>query len=188
MMKQYQFSSLKEINFGEVMNKSIDLIVNFGLSIPPTIYLLIKALITIEGVATMLNPKIDIAKEMQPYATQLLKKQFSPARYAREFTHTFRSINQLLHDLPADISEILYKTKEGKMKVQLEHQGLEPVIQKLDQVSKRISVAIILAALIIGASVISSWEHLRWVGSGIFILAGIFGFWMIGKLLKRGKL
>ena len=50
MMKQYQYSSMKEINFGEVMNKSIDIIVAFGLSIPPTIYLLIKALITIESV------------------------------------------------------------------------------------------------------------------------------------------
>ncbi len=74
------------------------------------------------------------------------------------------------------------------MKVQLDHQGLEPVMQKLDQVSKRISIAIILAALIIGASIISSWEHLKWVGSGIFLLAGVFGFWMLGKLLKKGKL
>ena len=188
LMKQYQFSSLKEVNFGEVMNKSIDLIVSFGLSIPPSIYLLMKALITIEGVATMLNPKIDIAKEMQPFATQLLKKQFSPARYAREFGHTFRSISQLLQDLPGDISEILYKTKEGKIKVQLDHQGLEPVIQKLDQVSKRISIAIILAALIIGASVISSWEHLKWVGSIIFLFAGFFGFWMLIKLLRKGKI
>jgi len=188
MMNQYQFSSLKEINFGEVMNKSIDLIVRFGLSIPPTIYLLIKALITIEGVATMLNPKIDIAKEMQPFATSLLKKQFNPARYAREISDTFHNITQLFKELPGDISEILYKTREGKMKIQFEHQGLEPMIQKLDQVSKRISIAIILAALIIGASIISSWEHLKWVGSAIFLGAGLFGFWMLGKLLGKGKI
>jgi ubiquinone biosynthesis protein len=66
MMKQYQFLSLKEMDFNEVMNRSIDIIVQFGLSIPPTIYLLLKALITIEGVAMKLNPKFDMAKEMTP--------------------------------------------------------------------------------------------------------------------------
>ncbi len=188
MMKQYQYSSLKEINFGEVMNKSIDIIVAFGLSIPPTIYLLIKALITIEGVATMLNPKIDIAKEMQPFATTLLKKQFSPLRFAKDFYRTVGSFFQLLHDLPGDISEIMYKTKQGQLKIQLDHKGLEPMIMKIDQVSKRISIAIILAALIIGAAIISVWEHTRWVGSAIFLGAGFFAFWMLAKLIKKGKI
>ena len=70
----------------------------------------------------------------------------------------------------------------------MEHQGLEPMIRKLDTVSKRISISIILAALIIGASIISLWEHLRWVGSVIFVLAGIVGFWTMIKLLKKGGL
>jgi len=125
---------------------------------------------------------------MQPFAKNLLKRQFNPARYAREFFRTFGNIGQLLHDLPLDISEILYKTKEGKMKIQLDHQGLDPVIKKLDQVSIRISIAIILAALIIGSSVISAWEHTKWVGSAIFIGGGIFGFWMLIKLLRKGKI
>ncbi len=188
MMKEYQYSSGKEINFGEVMNKSIDIIVNFSLSIPPSIYLLIKALITIEGVATMLNPSINFAKEMQPFAKDLLKRQFNPGRHAREFFRTVGNLGQLLHDLPLDISEILYKTKEGKLKIQLDHQGLDPAIKKMDQVSKRISIAIILAALIIGSSVISAWEHTRWVGTAVFIGGGIFGFWMLVKLLRKGKL
>ena len=108
-------------------------------------------------------------------------------RFAKDFYRTAGSFLQLLHDLPADISEIMYKTKQGQLKIQMEHTGLEPMISKLDHVSKRISIAIILAALIIGAAIISAWEHTRWVGSTIFIGSGIFAFWMLIKLIRKGK-
>ena len=38
-----------------------------------------------------------------------------------------------------------------------------------------------------GGSIISQWEEIRWIGTSIFILAGIFGFWLLFKLLRRGK-
>ncbi len=114
MMKHYQYLSYKEINFGEVMNKSIDIVVGFNLKIPPTIYLLIKALITIQGVATLLNPKLDIAKEMEPYAKNLLLKQFSPKKMAKNILSAAKGYYDLITDLPGDISEILYKNKRRK--------------------------------------------------------------------------
>jgi ubiquinone biosynthesis protein len=187
LLKQYQFLSLKEMDFNEIMNRSIDIIVHFGLSIPPTIYLLIKALITIESVAVKLNPRFDMAKEMTPFARELFQKQIDPSRFAKNTMRTINRYAAFFRDLPGELSEIVYKTKEGKLKIIMEHQGLEPLMRKLDIISKRISVAIILAALIVGASIISMWEHTRWVGSVVFIVAGIVGFWTMIRLLRRGR-
>jgi ubiquinone biosynthesis protein len=187
MMKQYQFLSLKEMDFNEIMNRSIDIIVQFGLSIPPTIYLLIKALITIEGVAVKLNPRFDMAKEMTPFARELVQRQVDPGRFAKNTMRAFNRYAAFFRDLPGELSEIVYKTKEGKLKIIMEHQGLEPLMRKMDIISKRISVAIILAALIVGASIISMWEHTRWVGSIVFVIAGIVGFWTMIRLLRRGQ-
>lgn len=187
MMKQYQFLALKDMDFNEIMNRSINIIVQFGLSIPPTIYLLIKALVTIESVATMLNPKFDIAKEMTPFARELFKRQLDPGRFAKNIFRTLSGYSKLFRELPSELSEIVYKTKEGKLKIIMEHQGLEPLIRKIDLVSKRISVSIILSALIIGASIISMWEHTRWVGSFVFIIAGLVGFWTLIRLLRRSR-
>ncbi len=30
-------------------------------------------------------------------------------------------------------------------------------------------------------------EEIRWIGTTIFVLTGIFGFWLLFKLLGRGK-
>jgi ubiquinone biosynthesis protein len=187
MLKHYQYLSMKEMNFGDVMNKSIDIIVDFGLSIPPTIYLLLKALITIQGVAEKLNPKIDIAKEMEPFAKDLLKSQFNPARFSKQIFSTVGDYVDLIRDLPKEISEIIYKTKEGKLKMQIEFQGLDMLLQKLDHISKRISISIVLSALIVGAAIVSQWEHMKWVGTVIFLLSGVFGFWLLIKLWRNQK-
>ena len=68
MLAHYKYLSIDEMDFGKVMNESIDIIVGYGLRIPPSIYLLVKALITIERVAVELYPEIDFATEMKPYA------------------------------------------------------------------------------------------------------------------------
>jgi ubiquinone biosynthesis protein len=185
MRKYYQYLSYKEINFGEVMNKSIDIVVNFNLKIPPTIYLLIKALITIQGVATLLNPKLDIAREMEPYAKNLLIRQFSPQKMAKNIMGAAKDYFDLFKELPTDIAEILYKTKEGKLGMKLEISRLDLVLSKLDRVSKNISRSIILASLVIGSAIVSTLEHVKWIGHGIFVFAIILGFWSFFKMMRK---
>lgn len=185
MMKHYQYLSYKEINFGEVMNKSIDIVVSFDLKIPPTIYLLIKALITIQGVATLLNPKLDIAKEMEPYAKNLLLKQFSPKKMAKNIIGAAKDYFDLFKELPKEISEILYKAKEGELGLKLEVSRLDVILSKIDRVSKNISRSIILASLIVGAAIVSTLEHVKWIGHAIFLFAIILGFWSFFKMTRK---
>ena len=57
----------------------------------------------------------------------------------------------------------------------------------MDILGNRLAIAIVLAALIIGASILSQWEQVRWVGTSVFALAGIFGFLLLIKLLRKNK-
>ena len=187
MLAHYKYLTIKEMDFGKVMNESIDIIVKFGLSIPPSIYLLIKALITIERVAVTLNPEIDFANEIKPYAVELMKQQYNPKRIASEVFDAIKDYYRLLTEFPSEINEIIYKIKEGKFKTMIELKGFEPVIDHMDTASNRVSAAIVVAALIIGASIISQWEQTRMAGVVVFGIAGIFGFWLLIKLFKKNK-
>jgi ubiquinone biosynthesis protein len=187
MFAHYKYLSIKEMDFGKVMNESIDIIVRFGLSIPPSIYLLIKALITIERVAVTLNPEIDFANEMKPYAIELMKQQFNPKRIAHEVFDSLKEYYRLLREFPSEINEIIYKIKEGRFKTMIELTGFEPLMEHIDSSSNRVSAAIIVAALIIGASIISQWEQTRMAGIIVFFIAGILGFWLLLKLFRKNK-
>jgi ubiquinone biosynthesis protein len=187
MLAHYNYLSLQEMDFGKIMNESVDVIVRFGLQIPPSIYLLLKALITIERVAVTLNPDIDFAAEIRPYAVELMKQQYDPKRIAREVFDSIKEYYRLLTEFPAEINEIIYKIKEGKFKTMIEVKGLEPVVEHIESASNRVSAAIVVAALIIGASIISQFSEVRWIGAIIFALAGFFGFWLLIKLFKKNK-
>ncbi len=187
MLAHYKYLSIDEMDFGKVMNESIDIIVRYGLRIPPNIYLLVKALITIERVAVTLYPEIDFAKEMQPYAIDLIKQQYSPKRLAEEVFESIREYYKLIMELPSDLNEIIHKVKEGRFKTMIELKGFDPLVEQIDHASNRVSIAIVIASLIIGASIISQWQSTRWIGTGVFFLAGIFGFWLLFRIFRRNR-
>jgi ubiquinone biosynthesis protein len=187
LLAHYKYLSIDEMDFGKIMNESVDILVRFGLRMPPGIYLMVKALMAIERVAVALNPEIDFASEMKPYATDLISRQFDPRQIAREVFDSLKEYYRLVTEFPADLNEIISKIKEGKFKTQIELKGFEPLIEHMDTLGNRLAIAIVLAALIIGASILSQWEQVRWIGTAVFSLAGIFGFWLLIKLLRRNK-
>jgi ubiquinone biosynthesis protein len=161
--------------------------VSYGLRIPPSIYLLVKALITIERVAVTLYPGIDFAREMRPYAIELIKQQYNPKKLAEEVFESIREYYKLVMELPSDLNEIIHKIKEGRFKTMIDLKGFEPLVEQIDHASNRVSIAIVIAALIIGASIISQWPDTRWLGTIVFFLAGIFGFWLLLRLFRRNR-
>jgi ubiquinone biosynthesis protein len=187
MLAHYRYLSIDEMDFSKVMNESVDILVRYGLRIPPDIYLLVKALMAIERVAVMLHPGIDFAREMQPYAIKLIAKQFDPKELFTQVVDSLFEYVKLVRELPSDLNEIIYKLKDGLFRTQIEVKGIEPLIEHIDSASNRVSVAIVLAALIIGASILSQWQEVRWIGVIVFSIAGLFGFWLLIKLFRKNK-
>jgi ubiquinone biosynthesis protein len=83
--------------------------------------------------------------------------------------------------LPKDLSLIFSKIKKGTLRVEFEHRGLENLISQMDKVSNRIAFSLIIAALIIGSSIIMQTNKgplfLGFPMLGIigFIIAAIMG-------------
>jgi len=186
--------SLKEIKVGEFLNKLFRMLIDFKLRLPSDFYLLSKALITIEGVGTKLDPDFDMVAHIEPFAKNLLKKRLDPVKLAKDLYSSIAELRLLLKDFPYEIREIIRQIKTGKLKVEFEHKGLEPMLIKHDQISNRIAFAIVLAALIIGSSLIvlskipPLWNEVPIIGIVGFVGAGIMGFGLLISILKHGKM
>jgi len=194
LVNQYAYISLKEIKIGEYLNKLFRMLIDFKLRLPSDFYLLSKALITIEGVGTKLNPDFDMVKHIEPFAKNLLKKRLDPVKLAKDLYSSVAEFRLLLKDFPYEIREIIRQIKTGKLKVEFEHKGLEPMLVTHDQISNRIAFAIVLAALIIGSSLIvlskipPLWNGVPIIGIVGFVGAGIMGFGLLISILKHGKM
>ncbi len=193
LVNQYAYLPLKEIKVGELINKIIRMLIDFKLKLPSDIYLLSKALITIEGVGTKLDPDFDMVAHIEPFAKNLLKKRLDPVKLAKDLYSSMAEFRLLFKDFPFEIREIIRQIKSGKLKIEFKHKGLEPMLAKHDQISNRIAFAIVLAALIIGSSLIvlskipPLWKGIPIIGIVGYIAAGIMGFWLLISILKHGN-
>jgi len=107
---QYAYIPLKEIKVGELINKIIRMLIDFKLKLPSDIYLLSKALITVEGVGT-LDPDFDMVSHIEPFAKNLLKKRMDPVKLAKALYSSVAEFRLLIKDFPFEIREIIRQIK-----------------------------------------------------------------------------
>ena len=126
MIKRFSQLPIEKFNYAKMIQDCIDLITKYGLCLPTGIFMLAKALATIQKVAERLDPDIPFAKLIIPYAKEVVMTQFSPRKMAASLFQTLKGYATLLQTAPGDISEILYKLKQGEIKHEL------PIVHKRD--------------------------------------------------------
>jgi ubiquinone biosynthesis protein len=193
-MGQHLYKPLKDIEIGKLLNRLLELVSRHRLIVPPDIFLMMKALTTIEGVALMLNPDFDMVKQTAPFIEQVKLARFYPGRIAGDIIKLGSDMLQFANRFPKDMLEIMRLIRQQKLAVQMEHKGLETMLATYDQISNRISFSIIIAALIIGSAliVISAIPPLFYgislIGIIGFLAAAIMGVWLLVAILRKGRL
>lgn len=193
-MDQHCYRPLKELELGKLLHQLLEMAARHRLRIPPDIFLMIKALSTVEGLGRALDPDFDPIEQAAPFIRRIQLKRLHPKRIAGEFFDFGAELLHFFKEAPAELREILRQAKQGKVRMEFEHRGLEPMLSTYDRVSNRIAFAIVLASLVIGSSLIvladipPKWHEIPVIGLGGFLVAGAMGFWLLVSILRHGKL
>lgn len=193
-LERYYGVPLQQLNIGIIINELMGIIHRYRLRLPPDLVMMIKALVINEGVGTMLYPEFNIIEHVRPYARKLMIRRLNPARQLNEFSKLVGDTFTLFKKLPSDVREILSKIRKDELGIRFEHRGLERLISELDRSSNRLSFAVVIAALIIGSSLVFRTEAgpklfgYPLLGLAGFLLASILGLWLLIGILRSGKL
>jgi ubiquinone biosynthesis protein len=193
-MDRYLYLSLGELKAGKILQDLLELVSRHRLSLKPNLYLMLKAMTTVEGVGLMLDPDLELINLARPFMKKIKVGRVKPGRLAGEFGETGMEYLTLIRDLPEEARSILSQLRQGKMKLEFEHRGLRPMERSMDRVSNRISFAIVLAAQIIGSSLIvlsdipPRWQGIPIIGLAGFLVAGIMGFWLLISIIRHGMM
>ncbi len=194
MMDQYLYRPLGELAAGKILQDLLDLVTRHKLSLRPNLYLMLKALSTVEGVGLQLDPDLELITLARPFMRKIKFGRLHPRRLAEEAEETGSEYLLLIRELPGELRTILRQLREGRMKLEFEHRGLQILGSCLDRVSNRISFAIVLAAQIIGSSLIilsdipPRWNGIPLIGLAGFLVAGIMGFWLLVSIIRHGRM
>ncbi len=193
-MGRHLYKPLKDIELGKLLQQLLELATNFRLRIPPDIFLMMKALGTVEGVGRMLDPEFDMFARAIPFITRVKLERFKPERIAGDAFELGSQLLQFLRQFPSQVLDLTNMIRQEKLRLQIEHRGLENMLATHDRISNRISFSILIAALIIGSALIVISETpplvygISLIGILLFFAAAIMGIWLLVAILKKGKL
>ncbi len=191
---RYLYRPLKEIRIGEVLQKMLDLAVSFRLTIKPNLYLMLKAISQVESLGADLDPDFEIVSRAEPFVQRIQWARLNPKRLAEEFFASGTDMLALIREIPTEFRSILKQTRAGKLNIVFQHRGLEKLRNTLDRTSNRIAYAIVLAALIVGSSLVvlsgipPTWNKIPLIGLVGFLVAGLMGFGLLITIIKHGRM
>ncbi len=186
--------TLKQINVTEYIDTITSLALKHRLRIPSDLLFMNKALLTIEGLGRRLDPDFDFLSVAEPYALRLLRKRISPVWVYKRSRKDIRDFTDFMVSLPKQMRVILRKAIKDDLQLRLSHIGFDKFTRDLDRSTNRIAFSLIVAAIIIASSVVIhaggekflfGYPALGVIG---FLIAFVFGLWLIIAILRSGRL
>jgi ubiquinone biosynthesis protein len=186
-VSRFDNTPLEQLNFGLLLREFFDKIRAHKVRCPADLVLLIKALTTIESVATTLDPEFELAAYARPYVVALVKRKYSISAARKRLRGSLVKYAELAEDLPREIRWIVGQVKKNRLAINLEHRGLQKLTETVESASRAVSLAMLVAALVVGSAILvlasrgSDGLALKLLGSGGFLLAAFLALVMVVK-------
>ncbi len=187
-------SELGRVEMGRLLQQVLQLVNRHRLRIPADLVTMLKAIVTVEGLGVRLDPELDMIKAAEPYVRRLKMERFSPGRILGELYDSGSDLLQLAREVPGGLREILKLAKRGGLRMTLEHRGFEKMLDTYEHTANRVSFAIVVAALIIGSSLIvlsqvpPKWYEIPVIGLIGFVVAGVMGLLLLLSIIRHGRM
>lgn len=151
---EYSLLSIHEIDMEEVIALVSRMFFEYKIQAPANLMLIGRALAIVEGIGLKLDPEYNIFDNIKPFGLKLLKERLSVKNLYQSMSGKILGWTRIAATLPDDLNEVLQKVKNGKLRLEFEHKGLQPLNQRLESTAVRISYSMIIASLVVGSSLI----------------------------------
>lgn len=185
LVASYSDLSLDTLDLTVLLRELVDLIRAHHLRIPPDMIMLIRSLVTIEGVGRKLDPHFDIAAQLEPFLRSVMFRRVSPSRLFRESARTAADFQRVATLLPDVLYQSLESIRRGELTVKFDLQHFERLVQQLTRASNSLSAGIVIAGIVVGSSLIVRQENLAWLGTGGFALASLLGLGLMWNMFRK---
>ena len=148
-VNHYANQPVDAFDLAGALSEMIEIVQRYRIALAPSMAMLIKVLVMLEGTARMLEPNFSLMELIQPYQKKMLRRRLSPARQMRKVRRIYSEVEKLAEVLPRRLRDILQQVESGKFDVHLDHRGLEPSVNRL-------VLGLLTSSLFLGSSLLIS--------------------------------
>jgi len=189
-IESYYGLSLDRLDVGGMLTDFVSILSTHGIRCPGDLMLLIRALVTLEGVGRELDPDFNLAEILTPFVEQLVRERLNPKNVSARIASELKLFARLAHRIPVQVGQTLDKLSKDDLKIQLEHRRLDRLITEVDRSSNRIVVSLVLSSLILASAWILPTDEINtlWISAPAFILSSLLGGWLVYGIFRSGRL
>ncbi len=186
--------TLAEINFAQYLDALMYLAMKHGLKMPSDLLLVNKTMLILDSIGRQLNPSFDLLSAATPYAKKLARECMDPRRIFEKTKKNVYEVSSFLTSTPKQIARLLRKTLRDDLGFKINPIGMDRLIKDIDRSSNRLAFSVIVAAIIIGSSLLiqsgigGKIFGLPAIGAIGFFIAFILGLWLLISIIKSGRL
>jgi ubiquinone biosynthesis protein len=164
-----------------------------GVRLPNELTLLGKTLLNLDEVGRTLAPDFEVHESLRRNARTLMLERMRRSVTPSSAFSSLLEVKNFAERLPSRVNRILDALANQELKVRVELIDEGSVLEGLQKVANRITLGLILAALIIGAAMLmrvdTSFRILGYPGLAmLFFLAAAFGAaWMAVSILRSDR-
>lgn len=194
IIERYYGKSLKQINISDVINEMFYMLSKHKITIPSNFTLLLKSMITIEGVGRELDPDFNVFEVAKPFVDKLMRERYNPKQFLKVLLSNIREFTKAVSKMPEVVDSIIKKMREDTIKLDIETEGSEKLLHEINKMVNRLVFSLIVASLIIGTSLIIQanigpfWHDVPIIALLSFTVVGVLGLGLVISILRSGKL
>jgi ubiquinone biosynthesis protein len=185
-VNHYANQPVDSFDLAGALTEMIEIVQRYHIVLLPSLVMLIKVLVMLEGTARLLEPNFSLMELIRPYQKTMLLRRMSPARQVRKMRRIYSELEQLAEVLPRRLRDILQQVDSGKFDVHLDHRGLEPSVNRL-------VLGMMTSALFLGSSLLISRDVWPLWGASVpgtagVLLSAFLGWRLLRAISKSGRL
>ncbi|MBN1880332.1 AarF/ABC1/UbiB kinase family protein [bacterium] len=193
IVELYYGIPLKKVSIGDLLSRLIETVLKFGVGLPGGFLTLTRAIVVSEGVGRQLDPDIDIVSIGKPMIVNILKNRHSPMKLIDETITSLQDLRHVASVFPRYFEILILKLLRGRLRIEFAHTNLENFCRIIEKTGNRISFSIVVAALILGSSVIMysrlgpfifGYPVIGVIG---YTLAAFLGLWLLINIIRSGR-
>ncbi len=176
LVQENEHMTMENLQTGKLIFEVIKIAGDYGYVLPVSLSLLGKALLNLDQVGASIAPDFNPRKAIQRHVMDLMRKYVYKNMVEHHIFTTALESKEFIELLPGRLNKLLHNLAENQWEMKIESLDEKQLMSGFQKVANRITMGLIVAALLISASMLMS------IPSG-FTLFGYPGLAMLTLIL-----
>ncbi len=192
LQQKYYDVPVNQINVSESMQDFLVLAYRHRIRLPNELTMLIKSIITADGLVQQLDPEISVADVAQPLGKRLLAERYSLKRLRRLWGESLPEYAQIASRVPFQLHDVLEQLSRGELRIKQDNPSVDRLGGRISALTNRLVLAALVGILFLSSALFAYMDY-RFADSvsaaDLTFFAGVvLGAWLLYKILRSGRM